>query len=66
MERMKQTLDGIARDRARFGSWLTTMHEESQSISEAAELCLKAASPPAATSGPPAAVEMKETGIKVG
>jgi hypothetical protein len=26
MERMKQTLEGIARDRARFGAWLTTMH----------------------------------------
>jgi hypothetical protein len=65
MDRMKQTLDGIARDRARFGSWLTTMHEESQSITEAAELCLKVASPPAVASVAPAAAEAKEARIKV-
>ena len=45
MERMKQTLDAIARDRERFGTWLTAMHEEAKSIAEAAELCLKAAAP---------------------
>ncbi len=65
MDRMKQTLDGIARDRARFGSWLTTMHEESQSITEAAELCLKVTSPPAVASVAPAAAEAKEARIKV-
>jgi hypothetical protein len=43
IERMKQAQDGIAADRARFGTWLTTMHEEAQSIAEAAELCMKAA-----------------------
>ncbi len=64
MERMKQILDGIARDRARFGSWLTTMHEEAQSITEAAELCMKVA-PPAAASVAPAPVEAKEAAIKV-
>jgi hypothetical protein len=64
MERMKQTLDGIARDRARFGSWLTTMHEEAQSITEAAELCMKVA-PPAAASLAPVPAEAKETVIKV-
>jgi hypothetical protein len=64
MERMKQILDGIARDRARFGSWLTTMHEEAQSITEAAELCTKVA-PPAAASVAPAPAETKDAGIKV-
>jgi hypothetical protein len=70
MERMKQTLDGIARDRERFGTWLTTMHEEAQSIAEAAELCLKAA-PPAPPPAPdsvavvPKANEAKETALKV-
>lgn len=64
MERMKQILDGIARDRARFGSWLTTMHEEAQSITEAAELCMKVA-PPAAASVAPAPAETKDAGIKV-
>jgi len=42
-ERMKQAQDGIAGGRARFETWLTTMHEEAQSIAEAAELCLKVA-----------------------
>ena len=64
MERMKQTLDGIARDRTRFGSWLTTMHEEAQSITEAAELCMKV-TPPAAASVASAATETKDAGIKV-
>ncbi len=64
MERMKQSLNGIARDRARFGSWLTTMHEEAQSITEAAELCTKVA-PPAAASVAPAPAEAKDAGIKV-
>ncbi len=64
MERMKQILDGIARDRARFGSWLTTMHEEAQSITEAAELCMKVAPPAAASVAPPPA-EAKDAGIKV-
>jgi hypothetical protein len=67
-ERMKQTLDGIARDRARFGTWLTTAHEEAQSIAEAAELCMKAA-PPVPTPVPdtlaPKADEAKELALKV-
>jgi hypothetical protein len=43
MERMKLVQDGVADDRARFGTWLTTVHEEAQSIAEAVELCMKAA-----------------------
>jgi len=68
MERMKQTLDGIARDRARFGTWLTTMHEEAQSIAEAVELCLKAAAPvpsPVPDNVAPKADEAKETTLNV-
>jgi len=53
MERMKQKLDGIARDRARFATWLTMKQQEVQSITEAAELCLKVA-PPAAAMAPAA------------
>jgi hypothetical protein len=64
MERMKQALDGIARDRARFGTWLTTVHEEAQSIVEAAELCMKVA-PPVADNIVPATDEAKETRLKV-
>jgi hypothetical protein len=76
MERMKQTLDAIARDRERFGTWLTEMHEEAKSIAEAAELCLKAtapAPPPVLPAVPdnvvaiiaPKADEAKETALKV-
>ena len=64
MERMKQALDGIARDRARFGTWLTTLHEEAQSIATAAELCMKAA-PPLADSVAAAVEDAKETRLKV-
>jgi hypothetical protein len=70
MERMKQILDGIARDRARFGTWLTTMHEEAQSIAEAAELCIKVdpampAPAPNNVAVVPKASEGKETMVKV-
>ena len=61
MERMKQALDGIARDRARFGTWLTTVHEEAQSV---AELCMKAA-PPVADNVAATADEAKERRLKV-
>ena len=64
LERMKQNVDGVARDRARFGNWLTIMHEEAQSITEAAELCSKVASP-AAANGAPVATSTSETEIKV-
>ena len=56
MERMKQKLEGIARDRARFANWLTTKQQEVQSITEAAELCLKAAPATAAETAPAATV----------
>jgi hypothetical protein len=64
MERMKQTLEGIARDRARFGAWLTTMHEEAQTIAETVELCTKPA-PPVLDSVAPKAEEAKEAPLKV-
>jgi hypothetical protein len=40
MERVRRNLDGVARDKAAFGSWLTTKQQESQRIAEAVELCL--------------------------
>lgn len=67
-ERMKRALDEIARDRARFGTWLTMMHEEAQSIAEAAELCRKAAAPvppPVPDNVAPKVNEAKETMLKV-
>jgi hypothetical protein len=50
MARISRNLDGVAREKAAFNSWLTMKQQESQSISEAAELCVKSAvaEPPAA------------------
>ncbi len=50
-ERLRRNLDGIAREKATFGNWLTQKQQESQSIAEAVELCLKPqASEPASNS----------------
>jgi len=40
-ERLRRNLDGIAREKATFGNWLTMKQQESQSMAEAVELCLK-------------------------
>jgi hypothetical protein len=54
MERIKRNMEGMAREKAAFGSWLTMKQQESQSMSEAVDLCLKpvAAPQPAASSIP--------------
>jgi uncharacterized phage-associated protein len=39
--RMSRNLDGVAREKARFSTWLTTKQQEAQSMLEAAELCAK-------------------------
>lgn len=41
MARISRNLDGVTREKATFSSWLTMKQQESQSMSEAAELCLK-------------------------
>lgn len=41
MARISRNLDGMAREKATFSSWLTMKQQESQSMSEAAELCLQ-------------------------
>ncbi len=49
LERIRRNLDGVAREKATFGAWLKLKEQESQSMSEAVELCLKpqaAAEPP--------------------
>jgi uncharacterized phage-associated protein len=54
MARIGRNLAGVAREKAAFNSWLTMKQQESQSISEAAELCVKSIVPePAAASLPP-------------
>jgi hypothetical protein len=40
-ERLRRNLEGVAREKATFGNWLTTKQQESQNITEALELCLK-------------------------
>jgi hypothetical protein len=50
-ERMRRNLEGVAREKATFGNWLTTKQLESQSIMDALELMLKTdASEPASVS----------------
>jgi hypothetical protein len=51
MARISRNLDGVAREKATFNSWLTIKQQEAQSIAEALELCLKPQIPePAASS----------------
>jgi hypothetical protein len=38
--RISRNMEALARDKARFNSWITTKEQESQSMAEAVELCL--------------------------
>jgi hypothetical protein len=42
MERVRRNLDGVAREKATFGNWLTMKQQGAQSMAEAVELCVKA------------------------
>jgi hypothetical protein len=42
MARISRNLDGVAREKATFESWVTVKRQECQSMAEAAELCLEA------------------------
>jgi hypothetical protein len=44
-ERLRRNLDGMAREKATFGNWLTMKQQEAQSMAEAMELCLKQPAP---------------------
>jgi hypothetical protein len=39
--RISRNMEALARDKARFNSWVTTKEQESQSMAEAVELCLQ-------------------------
>lgn len=53
--RISRNLEGVSRDKARFGNWVTTKQHETQSMAEAVELCLKSpVSEPARTPLPEA------------
>jgi hypothetical protein len=50
MARISRNLDGVAREKATFSSWVTLKQQECQSMAEAVELCLKSpVSEPAST-----------------
>ena len=53
MAAINRNLDRIAREKATFGEWRTMKQQESQSISDAVALCLKA-SAPESVANPPA------------
>lgn len=53
MARAARNLDGVAREKAAFNSWLTMKQQECRSISDAAELCVKSLVPEPATAPPP-------------
>jgi hypothetical protein len=46
MARIGHSLEGVAREKATFNSWLTLKQQECQSMAEAVELCLKSAVSP--------------------
>jgi hypothetical protein len=48
--RISRNLDGVAREKATFNSWVTIKQQEAQSMAEALELCLKPPLPEAVTS----------------
>ena len=50
--RIGRNLEGIAREKATFDSWLTVKQEECRSLAEAAELCLKTPASEAAMASP--------------
>lgn len=52
-ERLRRNLDGMAREKATFGNWLTLKQQEWQSIAEAVELCSKAPAPEPASNAMP-------------
>jgi hypothetical protein len=58
MARVRRNLDGVAREKATFSSWLTMKQQESQSMAEAVQMCSKSAIPePASASLPEVSLE---------
>jgi len=59
-ERLRRNLDGVAREKATFGNWLTLKQQETANITEALELCTKsAAAEPAKTEINPTLISSK-------
>jgi hypothetical protein len=58
LARISRSLEGVAREKATFNTWLTLKQQECQSMAEAVELCLKSpTSAPANTPSPEASKE---------
>jgi hypothetical protein len=55
MGRINRTMEGIARDKARFSNWQSMKQEETQSMTEALDLCLKSPVTEATTASLPEA-----------
>ena len=51
-ERIRRNLDGVAREKATFGSWLKAKEQETQGMAEAVEQVLKAPGPSEAVADP--------------
>jgi hypothetical protein len=51
-ERIRRNLDGVAREKATFGSWLKAKEQETQGMTEAVEQVLKAPGPSEAAGDP--------------
>ncbi len=49
MERIRRNLDSVAREKTTFSSWLAMKQQESQSMAEAADLCLQSTLSPLAS-----------------
>lgn len=63
MARISRNMEGVAREKATFASWLTLKQQGCQSMAEAVELCLKSAvSEPA--SAPPSDVSVVKVNAK--
>lgn len=61
--RISRCTEALARDKARFSTWVTTREQESKNMAEAVELCLKN---PAAEAAPPIASGAAATAASAG
>ncbi len=55
MARIKRSLEGVAREKATFNAWQTLKQQETQNMSEAAELCSRSGAPESAKEALPEA-----------
>ncbi|MFY9909950.1 MAG: PilZ domain-containing protein [Candidatus Sulfotelmatobacter sp.] len=61
--RISRNMEALARDKARFNSWVTTKEQESQSMAEAVELCVNSPEP---ASAPPREIKLPTSAAAAG